>query len=49
MQIQALARVTEGISARLLFAGGRSYSLMPMAQFNPFEKLDMHAGGDGDT
>jgi hypothetical protein len=38
--IKALARVTEAISAWLLFAGGRSHSLMPVAQFNPFERLD---------
>jgi hypothetical protein len=38
--IEALARVTEAISAWLLFAGGRSNSLMPVAQFNPFERLD---------
>ena len=38
--IKALARVTEAVSAWLLFAGGRSNSLMPVAQFNPFEKLD---------
>jgi hypothetical protein len=38
--IRALARVTEAISAWLLFAGGRSHSLMPVAQFNPFESLD---------
>lgn len=38
--IKALARVTEAISACLLFAGGRASSLMPVAQFNPFEKLD---------
>jgi len=47
--IKALARVTEAISAWLLFAGGRSNSLMPIAQFNPFEKLDkpiMQAGGE---
>jgi hypothetical protein len=46
--IRALARVTEAISAWLLCAGGRSGSLMPVAQFNPFEKLDqsiMQAGG----
>jgi hypothetical protein len=45
--IKAMARVTEAISAWLLFAGGRSNSLMPVAQFNPFEKLDrpiMRAG-----
>ena len=38
--IKALARVTEAISAWLLFAGGRTNSLMPVAQFNQFEKLD---------
>jgi hypothetical protein len=50
--IKALARVTEAISAWLLFAGGRSNSLMPVAQFNPFEKLDrpiMQAGADDDA
>jgi hypothetical protein len=47
--IKALARVTEAISARLLFAGGRTNALMPVAQFNQFEKLDkpiMQAGGE---
>jgi hypothetical protein len=47
--IKALARVTEAISAWLLCAGGRSHALMPVAQFNPFEKLDkpiMQAGGE---
>ena len=39
--IKALVRVTEAISAWLLWSGGRSGSLMPTAQFNPFEKLDM--------
>lgn len=38
--IKDLCRVTEAISAWLLFAGGRSGSLMPVAQFNQFEKLD---------
>jgi hypothetical protein len=50
--IKALARVTEAISAWLLFAGGRTNSLMPVAQFNPFEKLDkpiMQAGGEADA
>jgi hypothetical protein len=50
--IRALARVTEAISAWLLFAGGRLNSLMPVAQFNPFEKLDkpiMEAGGETDA
>jgi hypothetical protein len=47
--IKALARVTEAISAWLLFAGGRSNSLMPVAQFNLFEKLGtpiMRAGAE---
>lgn len=50
--IKALARVTEAISAWLLFASGRTNSLMPVAQFNPFEKLDksiMQAGGEADA
>jgi hypothetical protein len=45
--IRPLARATEAISAWLLFAGGRSGSLMPVAQFNQFENLDkpiMQAG-----
>jgi hypothetical protein len=47
--IRVLARATEAISAWLLFAGGRSNVLMPVAQFNPFEKLDkpiLQAGGE---
>jgi hypothetical protein len=50
--IRALARVTEAISAWLLFAGGRTNALMPVAQFNQFEKLDkpiMQAGGEADA
>jgi hypothetical protein len=50
--IKALARVTEAISAWLLFAGGRSGSLMPVAQFEPFEKLDkpiMRVNGENDA
>jgi hypothetical protein len=50
--IKALARVTEAISSRLLCASGRTSSLMPVAQFNPFEKLDrpiMQAGGEADA
>jgi hypothetical protein len=46
--IKALARATEAISAWLLWSGGRSGSLMPVAQFNQFEKLDspiMRVGG----
>ena len=39
--IMSLARVTEAISAWLLFSGGRSNALVPVAQFNQFEKLDM--------
>ncbi len=38
--IRALARVTEAISAWLLGAAGRSHALMPVAQFDPFAKLD---------
>lgn len=38
--IRVLARATEAISAWLLCAGGRSNALMPVAQFDPFEKLD---------
>jgi AbiU2 len=50
--IKALARVTEAISAWLLCASGRTSSLMPVAQFNPFEKLDkpiMQADGNADA
>ena len=35
-----LARAAEAMSAWLLNAGGRSATLMPVAQFNPFDKLD---------
>jgi len=38
--IKVFCRVTEAISAWLLCAGGRSGGLMPVAQFNPFDKLD---------
>jgi hypothetical protein len=47
--IKVLARATEAISAWLLFAGGRTNALMPVAQFNQFEKLDkpiMQVGGE---
>jgi AbiU2 len=47
--IKVLARVTEAISAWLLFAAGRMNTLMPVAQFNQFENLDkpiMQAGGE---
>ena len=37
---RVLARVTEAVSAYLLYAGGRSNALMPTAQFNQFEHLD---------
>jgi hypothetical protein len=50
--IRMLARATEGISAYILCAGGRSNALMPIAQFNPFEKLDrqiMQTGGEADA
>jgi hypothetical protein len=38
--IKSMARVTEAISAYLLYASGRLNSLMPTAQFDPFEHLD---------
>jgi hypothetical protein len=38
--IKALARTTEAVSAWILFAGGRTNALMPVAQFNQFEKLE---------
>jgi hypothetical protein len=38
--IKALARVTEAISAYILFAGGRMNSLMPIAQFDQFQNLE---------
>ena len=47
--IKAMSRVTEAVSAYILFDGGRSGSLMPVAQFNQFEKLDkpiMRTGGE---
>jgi hypothetical protein len=47
--IKVLAPATEAISAWLLFAGGRTNALMPVAQFNQFEKLDkpiMQVGGE---
>ena len=47
--IKAMSRVTEAVSAFILFDGGRSGSLMPTAQFNQFEKLDkpiMQIGGE---
>jgi hypothetical protein len=50
--IKALVRVTEAISAWLLWSGGRSGSLMPVAQFNQFEKLDspvMRIGAQDDA
>ncbi len=50
--IKALTRVTEAISAWLLCADGRAGALMPVAQFNPFEKLDspiMRVGGQDDA
>jgi hypothetical protein len=46
--IRVLARATE-VTAWLLYAGGRAGSLMPVVQFNPFERLDkpnMQAGGE---
>jgi hypothetical protein len=37
---RVLGRVTEAISAYLLFAGGRMNALMPVAQFDQFENLE---------
>jgi hypothetical protein len=39
--IRNLARVTEVLSAYVLLASGRSHALMPVAQFNPFEGLEV--------
>ena len=47
--IKVLSRAAEAMSAWLLNAGGRSAALMPVAQFDPFEKLDkpvMQVGGE---
>lgn len=38
--IKSLARVTEALSAYVLWASGRSHALMPTAQFAPFEGLE---------
>jgi hypothetical protein len=50
--IKIIARVTEAISAYVLFASGRLNSLMPTAQFDQFENLDkpvMKPGRIGDA
>ena len=50
--IRVLARTAEAISVWLLNAGGRSSSVMPVAQFNPFEKLAnpiIAPGGEADA
>jgi hypothetical protein len=47
--IRVLARTAEAISSWLLNAGGRSSAVMPVAQFNQFEKLGnpiMQRGGE---
>jgi hypothetical protein len=41
--IRTLACVTEAVSAYILYAGGRTNSLMPTAQFDQFENLDKPA------
>ncbi|MCU1302668.1 MAG: hypothetical protein JWQ87_2952, partial [Candidatus Sulfotelmatobacter sp.] len=41
--IRTIARVTEALSAYILYAGGRANSLMPTAQFDQFEGLDRPA------
>jgi hypothetical protein len=38
--IRVIARVTEAISAEILYASGRLNSLIPTAQFNQLENLD---------
>jgi hypothetical protein len=38
--IRVIARVTEAISAEILYASGRLNSLMLTAQFNQLENLD---------
>ena len=45
--IRILARATEALSAYFLYAGGRLNSLMPVAQFDQFEKLDQPAMSAG--
>ena len=39
-EIRELARITQAVSAEILFASGRLNSLMPTAQFDQFENLD---------
>jgi hypothetical protein len=41
--IKTLVRVTEALSAYVLFAGGRLNGLVPVAQFDQFEHLDQPA------
>jgi hypothetical protein len=46
--IKALARAAQAMSL-LVYAGGRSETVMPVAQYNQFEKLDrpiMQSGGE---
>ena len=48
LAIRVSARAIEA-TARLVYAGGRATALMPVAQFNQFEKLDkpiMQHGGE---
>jgi hypothetical protein len=50
--IRMLARVTEALSAYVLFASGRSSALMTTAQFDVFEKRDqpvMQSDGEGNA
>jgi hypothetical protein len=39
--VKSLARVTEAISANVLYAGGRLNALMATAQYDQFEKLEI--------
>lgn len=38
--IRDVARVTEALSAQILYAGGRMNALMPVAQFDVFDRLE---------
>ena len=38
--IRDVARATEALSAEILYAGGRMNALMPVAQYNVFERLE---------
>lgn len=44
--IRTLARITEALSAEVLWAGGRMNTLMPTAQFDQFENLENRVAKD---